>query len=101
MGQAKAYASITDMVNAFAAENVMLPRTEESVRQTLDDWLVAERTRLRGAWRRATRAQADLLETAGDPVAAWTLLRRLLDDDLLPKVTADQADSIIAKGTAK
>ena len=25
----------------------------------------------------------------------------LLDDDLLPKVTADQADSIIAKGTAK
>ena len=32
---------ITDMVNAFAAENVMLPRTEESVRQTLDDWLVA------------------------------------------------------------
>lgn len=32
---------ITDLVNQFAAENVMLPRTEESVRQTLDDWLVA------------------------------------------------------------
>ena len=32
---------ITNLVNAFAAENVMLPRTEESVRQTLDDWLVA------------------------------------------------------------
>lgn len=32
---------ITDMVNQFAAENVMLPRTEESVRQTLADWLVA------------------------------------------------------------
>jgi amino-acid N-acetyltransferase len=32
---------IIDMVNTFAAENVMLPRTEESVRQTLADWLVA------------------------------------------------------------
>jgi amino-acid N-acetyltransferase len=32
---------ITDLVNQFAAENVMLPRTEESVRQTLADWLVA------------------------------------------------------------
>lgn len=32
---------ITTLVNAFAAENVMLPRTEESVRQTLPDWLVA------------------------------------------------------------
>ncbi len=32
---------ITNLVNTFAAENVMLPRTEESVRQTLDDWLVA------------------------------------------------------------
>ena len=32
---------ITDMVNLFAAENLMLPRTEESVRQTRADWLVA------------------------------------------------------------
>jgi amino-acid N-acetyltransferase len=29
------------MVNQFAAENIMLPRTEESVRQTINDWLVA------------------------------------------------------------
>ncbi len=32
---------ITAMVNQFAAENIMLPRTEESVRQTIHDWLVA------------------------------------------------------------
>lgn len=32
---------ITAMVNQFAAENIMLPRTEESVRQTVNDWLVA------------------------------------------------------------
>jgi len=32
---------IVEMVNRFAAQNVMLPRTEESVRQTLSDWLVA------------------------------------------------------------
>ncbi|MEZ4730899.1 MAG: GNAT family N-acetyltransferase [Caldilineaceae bacterium] len=32
---------IMEMVNRFAAQNIMLPRTEESVRQTLCDWLVA------------------------------------------------------------
>ena len=34
-------AQIVEMVNRFAAQNIMLPRTEESVRQTLADWLVA------------------------------------------------------------
>ena len=29
------------LVNHFAAQNVMLPRTEASVRQTLGDWLLA------------------------------------------------------------
>ena len=29
------------MVNRFAAQNIMLPRTEASVQQTLSDWLVA------------------------------------------------------------
>jgi amino-acid N-acetyltransferase len=32
---------ITEMVNRFAAQNIMLPRTEASVRQSLPDWLVA------------------------------------------------------------
>jgi amino-acid N-acetyltransferase len=32
---------ILEMVNRFAAQNIMLPRTEESVRKTLADWLVA------------------------------------------------------------
>lgn len=32
---------IVAMVNRFAAQNIMLPRTEESVRKTLADWLVA------------------------------------------------------------
>ena len=32
---------IVALVNQFAAEKIMLPRTEESVRQTLADWLVA------------------------------------------------------------
>jgi amino-acid N-acetyltransferase len=29
------------LLNHFAAQNVMLPRTEASVRQSLDDWLLA------------------------------------------------------------
>jgi amino-acid N-acetyltransferase len=33
--------AIVAMVNRFAAKNVMLPRTEASVQQTLADWLVA------------------------------------------------------------
>lgn len=32
---------IVELVNRFAAQNIMLPRTEESVRKTLPDWLVA------------------------------------------------------------
>lgn len=34
-------AQIVAMVNRFAAQNIMLPRSEENVRQTIDDWLVA------------------------------------------------------------
>jgi len=33
--------AIVAMVNRFAAKNIMLPRTEASVQQTLADWLVA------------------------------------------------------------
>jgi amino-acid N-acetyltransferase len=33
--------AIVTMVNGFAARNIMLPRTEASVQQTLSDWLVA------------------------------------------------------------
>lgn len=33
--------SIAALVNEFASQNIMLPRTPESVQQTLDDWLVA------------------------------------------------------------
>src|SRR5690349_2374447 len=33
--------AIVTMVNRFAAQNIMLPRTEASVQQTLADWLVA------------------------------------------------------------
>ncbi len=33
---------IAALVNGFAAENVMLPRTEESILQSLPDWLVAK-----------------------------------------------------------
>jgi amino-acid N-acetyltransferase len=32
---------ILDLVNHFAAQNIMLPRTEESVQRSLGDWLVA------------------------------------------------------------
>ncbi len=41
MAQAEDAAQILNMVNRFAEQNIMLPRTEESVRQTLSDWLVA------------------------------------------------------------
>lgn len=34
-------AQIVEMVNRFAAQNIMLPRTEENVRETIADWLVA------------------------------------------------------------
>src|SRR3954465_12927304 len=33
--------AIVTMVNRFAAQNVMLPRTEASVQQTLAEWWVA------------------------------------------------------------
>lgn len=32
---------ILELVNRFATQNIMLPRTEEGVRKTLADWLVA------------------------------------------------------------
>ena len=32
---------IIEMVNRFAAQNIMLPRSEANVHQTLADWLVA------------------------------------------------------------
>lgn len=32
---------ILSMVNRFAEQNIMLPRTEEAVRQSLGDWIVA------------------------------------------------------------
>ncbi|MEZ4861213.1 MAG: GNAT family N-acetyltransferase [Caldilineaceae bacterium] len=35
---------IIAMVNRFAAQNIMLPRTAENVHQTLEDWLVAVNT---------------------------------------------------------
>ena len=43
-------ASIAALVNGFAAENLMLPRTEESILQSLPDWLVAvaDRSQLLG-----------------------------------------------------
>ena len=33
--------AIVEMVNRFAAQNIMLPRSEASIRQSLPDWLVA------------------------------------------------------------
>ena len=33
--------AIMEMVNRFAAQNIMLPRTEGSIRQTLPNWLIA------------------------------------------------------------
>lgn len=38
--QAEDVPPIVELVNHFAAQNVMLPRTEESVQHTLGDWLV-------------------------------------------------------------
>lgn len=35
-------AAIVALVNRFAAQDIMLPRTEAGVRQTLADWLVAD-----------------------------------------------------------
>jgi amino-acid N-acetyltransferase len=33
--------NLLEMVNRFAAQNIMLPRTKESVTESLDDWYVA------------------------------------------------------------
>ena len=41
-------AQIVEMVNRFAAQNIMLPRTEENVRKTIADWLVAVEERDHG-----------------------------------------------------
>ena len=40
--------AIMEMVNRHVAENIMLPRNEESVRQSLTDWLVAVDERATG-----------------------------------------------------
>ena len=50
-------ACIAALVNRFAAENLMLPRTEENILQTLPDWLVA----VEGSDAGAERACAQLL----------------------------------------
>lgn len=42
LAQAEDAPQITSMVNRFAEQNIMLPRSEESVRQTIADWLVVE-----------------------------------------------------------
>ncbi len=34
--------AIADLVNTFAAQDLMLPRSQESIRASLHDWLVAE-----------------------------------------------------------
>lgn len=34
--------AIVEMVNRFAAQDIMLPRSEAGIRQTLADWLVAD-----------------------------------------------------------
>jgi len=39
--QLKDAVQIVQMVNRFAAQNIMLPRSEENVYQTIQDWLVA------------------------------------------------------------
>ncbi len=41
--------SLLEMVNRFAAQNIMLPRTEESIRHSLNDWYVAVETASRSA----------------------------------------------------
>ena len=38
--------AITELVNRYAEQNITLPRSEENVRQTLADWLVAVETRV-------------------------------------------------------
>ncbi len=43
---------IVELVNRYAGQDIMLPRTEESVRHTLEDWLVAVEEELHGLLRR-------------------------------------------------
>lgn len=42
--------AITDLVNRYAVKNITLPRSEDNVRQTLADWLVAVEPRDDGEW---------------------------------------------------
>ncbi|MEX1021316.1 MAG: GNAT family N-acetyltransferase [Litorilinea sp.] len=71
---------ITTMVNRFAAQNVMLPRTADSVRQTLADWLVCVDS---------PRGEDDAAGTTG---AADTLAEDTIAEDALgaPARTEDE-----------
>ncbi len=53
----------------------------------LDEWLARQRDQLRADWRRAARAQADVLERAGQATQAFALLRQQLHDELLAEDT--------------
>ena len=46
--------TLLEMVNRFAAQNIMLPRSEESIRHSLTDWYVAVETVGRSASAEAT-----------------------------------------------
>jgi amino-acid N-acetyltransferase len=54
---------IAAMVNRFAARDIMLPRSEASIRQTLADWLVAEEVGTAGGAIAGCGALVPLTET--------------------------------------
>jgi amino-acid N-acetyltransferase len=66
--------AIVTMVNRFAAQNIMLPRTEASVQQTIADWLVAVDTDLQGAGQDIIPAHS-----AGEKIAGCGSLVALTD----------------------
>ena len=78
---------ILSIINRFAEMNVMLPRTEDSVRQTIADWLVAAYDEEPPPWRACRRKGA---------AYSWRSRRRLWNCARLPSMRASKARGWVA-----
>ena len=84
-------ASAAALVNGFAAQNLMLPRTEESILQSLPDWLVAvDGSRLLGcgALVALTEQLVEIRSLAVAPAGQGKGIGRGIVEDLVQMATA-------------
>lgn len=91
--------AILALINGYAAENLMLPRTAEQIRRVLPAFLVAEQAgRIVGCGSNVemTRELTELRSLAVAPEQRGTGLGRRLVDALIEQARADGYDQICA-----